>query len=86
MNPIDFPAPAVNMVDVVSSQIKKIGYDEPSQTMFVEFANGVTYRYPEVPALVHGLLMTAESVGRHFNEHVRKQYQGVKLEPAGEAV
>ena len=56
---------------VTSSNIAKIGYDEPTQTMEVEFLNGGCYQYAPVEPGVHREPVEAESVGRHFAALIR---------------
>jgi hypothetical protein len=58
-----------------SSAISYVGYDEPSQTLYVTFLeSGVTYLYGGVPMDVYEGLMSAESHGRFFNLSVKPYY------------
>ncbi len=45
---------------VASSNIASIGYDEPSQTLEVEFLNGSIYQYYNVPMNIHDQLERVE--------------------------
>jgi hypothetical protein len=42
--------------------------------MEVEFVEGRVYRYFVVPRSVFDALLTADSVGRFFQEHIRDVY------------
>lgn len=64
------------MKTVESSNIHAIGWADG--TLTVRFKNGTEYSYANVPAGVHANLMTAESVGRHFNEHIKGKYDHTK--------
>lgn len=64
---------------VKSSVIASVGYDERGR-LEVEFHNGRVYSYSEVPSSVYEELVTAESVGKFFNENVRPHYEAVLVE------
>ena len=65
---------------VKSSSVKSVGYE--NGVLEVEFAKGTVYRYKDVPAEVHAGLVGAESVGRHFQEHVRTAgFECERVEP-----
>ena len=61
----------MEMVPVKSSNIAKIGHDPATKTLRVEFRNGSVYSYHDVDADKHAALMKADSVGSHFNEHIK---------------
>ncbi len=67
-------------IPVKSSNIVAVGYDVDSKTLAVQFKNG-TYHYPDVKPEVHAALVSADSVGRFFQEHIRGTYEGAKFEP-----
>ena len=67
------------MVSVASSAIRGIGYDPAAQVLYVEFPSGSTWTYKDVPPDAHAALMGAESIGKHFAQHVRGQYVGEPL-------
>jgi hypothetical protein len=62
------------MVRVESSSIRSIGYDATTATLVVEFHDGDRYAYDGAPARAHHDLVTAESIGAHFNREVRNAY------------
>jgi hypothetical protein len=68
----DVPTPP--MIPVESSSIRAIGYDTSACRLHVEFHTGARYVYDGVHARAHRDLLTAESIGAHFNRHVRDAY------------
>lgn len=65
----------MDRVSVSSSNISSIGYDSDSYTLEIEFLNGKTYQYFDVPVHVHEGLMQAASHGSYFNANVRNTYR-----------
>ena len=59
-------------VRVSSSNIESVGYEEDSQTLGVCFKGGGEYHYLEVPRRVYDDLLSASSVGRFFDSHIKK--------------
>ncbi|RLV55704.1 KTSC domain-containing protein [Aeromicrobium phragmitis] len=59
---------------VSSSSLRSVGYDDTTHTLEVEFHKGAIYRFDAVPREVHDELVSAESIGRYFNENVRDAY------------
>jgi len=57
--------------EVVSSQIKKIGYDEEKKELFVTFHKGSTYKYSNVPMDLYLSLMSADSIGSYFIKNIK---------------
>lgn len=64
------------MKKVESSNIEAIGWADG--TLTVHFKNGTAYSYAGVPADTHQKLMAANSVGRHFSEHIKGKYDHSK--------
>lgn len=65
----------MEMINVVSSNVAAVGYDEESQTLQVEFNNGSTYQYFDVPEEIFNGLLSAESVGQFLNQKVKGSYR-----------
>jgi hypothetical protein len=63
-----------DMVPVDSSNIGRIGYDETSQELYVEWTDGRTYVYSAVPDTTHQELMTADSKGGYINREIKPNY------------
>lgn len=61
----------MEMIPVTSSNIEAIGYDVESETLQVEFKNGSTYQYFDVPERVFEQLRDADSVGAYLSSNVK---------------
>lgn len=63
----------VTMHTVNSSQIKTIGYDETTRTLYIEFRNGVVYQYFDFPKEKFGqMLIPTMSVGSYFQKEIKE--------------
>lgn len=67
---------------VVSSNLKAVGYDAATQTLDVEFNSGRVYRYRGVPPEAHKAFVNAESIGKHFGQHIRTKFPYFDLDEA----
>lgn len=59
---------------VASTNLASIGYDEPSETLEVEFSNGTVYQYYNIGAALFEQLMQATSKGQFLNAYIRNAY------------
>lgn len=59
---------------VASSNVASVGYDEPSQTLEVEFTNGSIYQYFNVGELLYQEFMQAPSKGQFLNAYIKNAY------------
>lgn len=66
------------MKPVKSSSLAAIGHDPATNTLSVKFKSGETYTYADVSADHHAKLMSAESIGSHFQKNIRGAFNGVK--------
>jgi hypothetical protein len=64
---------------VESSSLLSIGYDPEEQVLEAEFVDGSVYRYEGVPPELHLELITAPSLGRYFNAHIRDDFKGERV-------
>ena len=71
--------PAIERQPVESSNLRSVGYDSASETLDVEFANTMVFRYLDVPVDAHAELMAAASIGSHFAKAIRGKYLSEKL-------
>lgn len=69
----------MDMQPVESSQIKALGYEPETQTLAVQFNNGATYQYADVPEYQWEALRSADSVGRHFAQSIKGRYETLKV-------
>jgi hypothetical protein len=61
----------VELKEVVSSNISKIGYDQDSKTLYVKFKSGAIWSYTPVPAEKYKEFSEAKSVGQFFAREIR---------------
>ena len=66
-------------IQVESSNIAAIGYDEKFETLEVEFLNGAVYQYFDVPKQIYDGLMSASSHGQYLNQNIKGSYRYSKV-------
>jgi KTSC domain len=67
---------------VDSRLIRSVGYDLIASILELELVeSGRVYRYFDLPYSIVDELLTAESKGAYFNEHIRDMYAYEELEP-----
>lgn len=64
---------------VQSSMISKIGHDPETSTLEIHMKTGDRYRYSGVDADSHAALMSADSIGKHYNQNIKGQYPVEKM-------
>ncbi|MCO7471707.1 MULTISPECIES: KTSC domain-containing protein [Stenotrophomonas] len=64
----------MNREPVASSNIAAIGYDEPSQTLEVEFTGGAIYQYYNVTQMIFDQLMQASSKGQFLAYQIKNSH------------
>ncbi len=74
----------MEMIPVTSSNIRAVGFDEPTSTLFVEFIKSGRYSYAGVPREKFDQLLAAESQGKFLNSEIKPTYPALKLEAADE--
>lgn len=65
--------PQIALSPVKSNQIKAVGYDAATKTLAVTFTRGAgaIYHYPGVTPEAHAAFIGAESIGKHFGQHIQ---------------
>lgn len=66
--------PDIDMIQVSSSNVESIGYDENSQILRVRFLTGATYDYINVPEFEFEQLKVAASVGSYLHRNIKNVY------------
>jgi hypothetical protein len=66
---------AMKRVAVDSSSIASVGYDPKGFILEIEFRNGRVYRYLDVPAAAHRLLLNASSMGEFVNAFIKPRFE-----------
>jgi len=69
----------MEMINVKSSNVASVGYDEDSLTLQVEFNNGSTYQYFDVPEHLFSGLCDADSVGGYLASNIKGTYRYSKV-------
>ena len=64
----------IPLIEVESSVIMAVGYEQISETLRVIFNSGSEYRYTGVPIQVYQNLCNAKSMGQEFNRTIRNRY------------
>ena len=65
----------MNWKQVQSTAIKAIGYESDTKTLGVEFCNGTTYHYFNVPSPIHEQFIGACSHGTFHHDQVKTKYR-----------
>lgn len=63
---------AIEMHNVISSQVAAIGYDPVARVLQVRFNNGSEYQYANVPEHNFLAMKSAVSVGQYFNANIKR--------------
>ena len=70
----------VEMIQVSSSNVDKIGYDEEQQLLYVRFLSGGLYLYKGVGVMEFEALRDAPSVGSYLNRNIKGAYPYERIE------
>ncbi|ACT95676.1 KTSC domain-containing protein [Dyadobacter fermentans] len=62
----------MEMIDVSSSTVQAIGYDEATGTLRVVFLKSGTYEYYLVPSEIYLAFISAPSKGQFHNLYIKK--------------
>jgi hypothetical protein len=73
--PIPQPLPAINPMATQSSSLAQVAYDPRRLILHVEFRDGATYQYADVPVDTYHDLLQADSKGAYFNRCVRNIFR-----------
>ena len=69
---------AMEREPVTSSTVVSVGYDVNTETLEVEFKNGV-YQYYNVPHTIYEHMMTSASIGKFLNVYIKPAYPYAKV-------
>lgn len=65
----------MEMIRVSSSAISAVGYDSEIQQMQIQFVQGRTYTFCNVPQHIFDELLSAGSKGTYYDHHIRGRYR-----------
>jgi hypothetical protein len=66
-------------IAVDSSSVRAVGYDPATCELEVEFHNGRSYRYQQVPVAAYRLLLQAPSIGEFVNKQIKPRFEAKAL-------
>jgi len=69
----------MDRIQVTSSDLRSVGYEEETQTLEIEFNSGSVYRYANVPPHEYEGLINASSKGKYFHANIKNAYSCTKL-------
>jgi hypothetical protein len=69
----------VNRTPVTSSALVSVGYDRESLVLETELTGGKIYQYFDVPESAFLELMSADSLGKYYNQKIRNNYRYAPL-------
>jgi hypothetical protein len=69
---LSVPSPGMVMVPVKSSSLRRVGYIRHNRTLRIEFKEGSVWDYLQVPPSEHEGLMKANSHGKYFQVHIKR--------------
>ena len=65
----------MDRIQVVSSNIRSVGYEADIGILEIEFTSGSIYQYFDVPEREYEELMNAASIGKYFNRKIKDNYR-----------
>jgi hypothetical protein len=68
------------MINVSSSNVSQIGYDDANQILYVRFLSNSLYVYKDVPQWIYEELKDAPSVGSYLHRNVKNIYAYERIE------
>jgi hypothetical protein len=71
---------AMDQQPVDSRAIRSVAYNESERTLLIEFQNGSTYRYSDVPPSVYEWLLRAPNKGAYISRMISGQYPHERLD------
>lgn len=63
------------IVEIESSNLKKATYDTLTKSLDVEFKNGLSYEYEQVPHEIFTRMRMSESQGKYFSSEISKKFK-----------
>jgi hypothetical protein len=60
-----------DMITVSSSNVTSVGYEDSTQTLYVQFHSGTMYIYKGVPRYEYEGLLNASSVGSYLHRNIK---------------
>jgi hypothetical protein len=67
------------VVQLASSNLESVRYDDAAQVLEVTFKNGGTFSYQNVSAELYAGLIAAPSIGKFFHANIRNRHQAARV-------
>lgn len=67
------------LISVSSSNVNAVGYDQQTNTLFVQFNDMSIYKYFDVPQSMYKSLLNASSVGKYLAQNIKGSYSYIKI-------
>ena len=65
----------MDIIQVSSSMIGSVGYDQSNKLLEVEFSSNSVYQYFNVPVIIYNDLISAPSKGKYFTAFIKYKFQ-----------
>ena len=62
----------MEMINVESSNLQAVGYDETKRILYIEFKHSGTYKYFDVDISIYDGFFNADSIGKYFDKNIKK--------------
>jgi len=72
----------MKLIAVDSSSVRRVGYEEERQILYIQFVDGDLYQYFRVPASEVIELLQAKSIGWFVNKRIKPYYDYRKFKAA----
>ncbi len=69
----------MSWIDVSSTNLSRVRYDDSKNTLEIEFQGGRVYQYFDVPKQIFEGLLKAESKGKFFHEQIKGHYRYARV-------
>ena len=66
-------------MNINSSRISSVDYNESTEVLIVEFVSGGKYKYFSVPEIIYNGLVKSSSPGNFFDSSIKKNYNFKKI-------
>lgn len=64
----------LNRIQVESSNLNSVGYDDETNILEIEFKDNSIYQYSNVPEYIYNELLTADSKGSYLHKNIKGKF------------
>lgn len=69
----------MNWINVTSSNLDSVLYDETSNSLFIKFHHGGVYEYFDVPQYIYENLLNAPSHGKYHAQFIKRKFRYIQM-------